>query len=83
VKDMKAGYLVGKWVSNKLKSWSQQSIINYLAASVGKAAAKKIVSKVVQVGATAAAAYIATLLGASGTVAGPVGAIIGFATGWL
>ncbi|MDQ0231664.1 hypothetical protein [Metabacillus malikii] len=80
---MKAGYLVGKWVQNKLKSWSQQSVINYLAASVGKTAAKKIVSRVVAVGATAAATYIAGLLGASGTVAGPIGVIVGAATGWL
>ena len=80
---MKAGYLVGKWVQSKLETWSKESVINYLASSVGKTAAKKIVSKVVAVGATAAATYIAGLLGASGSVAGPVGVIIGAATGWL
>ena len=80
---MKAGYLVGKWVMNKLKSWSKDSIIQYLAASVGKSIAAKIVRTVVRVGATAAATYVAGLLGATSSVAGPIGAIIGGATGWL
>jgi len=80
---MNAGYLLGKWITSKLSSWSQQSIINYLASSVGVAVAKKIVSKVVQVGAAAAATYIAGLLGATGAIAGPIGVIIGLASGWL
>lgn len=80
---MRAGYLVAKWIENKLKTWSQQSVINYLAASIGKTAAKKIVKKVVAVGTTAAAAYVATLLGATSTIACPIAAIIGTATGWL
>lgn len=36
-----------------------------------------------QVGATAAAGTIAGWLGASGAMAGPITAIIGFASGWL
>lgn len=80
---MKAGYLVSKWVKKKLSSWSKQSVINYLASSVGTYAAKKIVNKVVSVGVSAAATYVAGLLGASGSVAGPIGTIIGLASGWL
>lgn len=80
---MNAGYLVGKWVEDKLKSFSQQGVIQKLASFVGKTLAKKIVQKVVQVGATAAAGTIAGWLGASGAMAGPITAIIGFASGWL
>lgn len=80
---MKAGYLVAKWIEKKLKTWSQQSIINYLAKSVGKTLAKKMVTAVVRYGVTAAATSIATWLGASGSVAGPIGIIIGSASGWL
>lgn len=61
---MKVGYLVGKWIEGKLKSIGQNAIVTFLAKSVGKTVAKKMVSKVVTVGATAAAGYIATLLGA-------------------
>ena len=78
---MNAGYLVGKWVEDKLKSFSQQGVIQKLASFVGKTLAKKIVQKVVQVGATAAAGTIAGWLGASGAMAGPITAIIGFASG--
>lgn len=80
---MKAGYLVSSWIKNKLSSWSQERIINYLATSVGAGVAKAIVKRVVQVGVAGAATYVAGLLGASGTIAGPLGAIIGCATGWL
>jgi len=80
---MKAGYLVSKWIKNKLKSWSQASVINYLATSVGAYTAKKIVSKVVGCGVTAAATYVAGLLGATGSVAGPIGTIVGGVGGWL
>jgi hypothetical protein len=80
---MRAGYLVGKWISSKLKSMGTNGVITYLAKKIGQTLAKKIVTKVVSVGATAAATYIAGLLGASGSVAGPLGAIIGVATGWL
>ena len=55
----------------------------WLASKVGQTMAKKIVSKVVAVGATAAATYIAGLLGASAAVAGPLGFIVGAASGWL
>lgn len=40
---MNAGYLVGKWVEGKLKSFSQQGVIQKLASFVGKTLAKKIV----------------------------------------
>lgn len=80
---MNAGYLVGKWVEGKLKSFSQQGVIQKLASFVGKTLAKQIVKKVVRVGATAAAGTIASWLGASGTMAGPITAIIGYASGWL
>lgn len=80
---MKAGYLVGKWIEGKLKEMGVHGITSWLAGSVGKVIAKKIVTKIIQAGATAAAGYIASLLGASGTIAGPIGAIIGGASGWL
>ena len=80
---MKAGYLVGKWVAKKLNSMGKGAIITWLAKSVGKSAASKIVNKVVTCGATAAAEYIALILGAEGTLAGPIGTIVGAATGWL
>ncbi|MDR1450117.1 MAG: hypothetical protein LBI84_07975 [Propionibacteriaceae bacterium] len=80
---MEAGYLVGQWIKSKLNSMGTNGVISWLAGKVGQTVAKKIVSKVVAVGATAAASYIAGLLGASGSIAGPLGAIIGFATGWL
>lgn len=56
---MKAGYIVGKVIQKKLKSWSQKSVINWLASKIGTAAAKKIVSKAVKVGASALATYLA------------------------
>lgn len=80
---MKAGYLMGKWIKKKLKSWSKESVINYLATTIGVSRARKIVRKVVEVGASSAATYVATLLGATATVAGPIGSIIGLASGWL
>lgn len=80
---MHAGYLVAKYIQNKLKSMGTNAVIAWLASKVGQKIAKAIVTRVVQVGATAAAAYIATLLGASGSIAGPLGIIIGGASGWL
>ena len=80
---MKAGYLVSKWIEKKLSEWSQQSLINYIAASVGETVASEIVGYVVELGAGAAATYVATLLGASASLAGPIGTIVGFASGWL
>lgn len=80
---MQAGYLVGKYITNKLKSSGYNSTVAWLASKVGQTMAKKIVSKVVAVGATAAATYIAGLLGASAAVAGPLGFIVGAASGWL
>lgn len=80
---MNAGYLVGKWVAKKLESMGYDYVITALAHAVGRTAAVLIVRKVVATGATAAATYIAGVLGTSGTLAGPIGAVVGLATGWL
>lgn len=80
---MEAGYLVGKFVEDKLKELGTNGVIAWLSGSVGKMVAKKIVTKVAQAGVTAAAGYIAGLLGASGSIAGPLGAIVGGVGGWL
>ena len=58
-------------------------MIAWLASKIGQTLAKQMVTRVVQVGATAAASYIAALIGANGAIAGPLGFIIGLATGWL
>lgn len=79
---MKAGYLVGKWVEKKLKSQGQNAVVTFLAKSVGKTAAKTIVKKVVSMGAKAAATYIAGVIGSGSSLAGPIGTIVGLATGW-
>ncbi|MCB0910786.1 MAG: hypothetical protein KDB60_04120 [Propionibacteriaceae bacterium] len=80
---MQAGYLVGKWIESKLKSMGTNAVIAWLASKIGQTLAKQMVTRVVQVGATAAASYIAALIGANGAIAGPLGFIIGLATGWL
>jgi len=80
---MKAGYLVGQWIQNKLNSMGYSGVIATLARSIGARAARAIVQKVVTVGATAAAGYVALFVGGGGSIAGPVGAIIGWASGWL
>ena len=80
---MHAGYLVGQYIQNKLNTMGFNAVVAWLASKVGANLAKKIVARVAQVGATAAATYIATLLGASGAVAGPLGSIVGAASGWL
>lgn len=80
---MNAGYLVARYIKNKLNSMGYNAVVTWLASKVGRTIAQKMVSKVVAVGVTAAATYIAGLLGASASVAGPLGFIIGGATGWL
>lgn len=80
---MKAGFIVGKVIQNKLKSWSQKSVINWLATKIGAAAAKKIVSKAVTVGASALATYLAANVSWLGCLAGPVGGLAAGAIGWL
>ena len=80
---MKAGYIVGKVIQKKLKSWSQKSVINWLASKIGTAAAKKIVSKAVKVGASALATYLAAHVCWLGCLAGPIGGLAAGAIGWL
>ncbi|HCW04791.1 MAG TPA: hypothetical protein DGK91_09890 [Clostridium sp.] len=80
---MKAGYIVGKVIQKKLKSWSQKSVINWLASKIGTAAAKKIVSKAVKVGASALATYLAAHVSWLGCLAGPIGGLAAGAIGWL
>lgn len=80
---MKAGYLVGQWIMNTLRSRGTNEVVSLLAASVGYGTARYFVSLVVKVGATAAASTIAANLGTGGALAGPIGAIVGAATGWL
>lgn len=80
---MKAGYIVGKVIKKKLESWSQESVINWLASKVGIAAAKKIVSKAVNVGVSALATYLAANVSWLGCLAGPIGGLAAGAIGWL
>ena len=80
---MKAGYIVGKVIQNKLKSWSQKSVINWLAAKVGTKAATEIVKKAVNVGASALASYLAAHVSWLACLSGPVGALAVGAVTWL
>lgn len=80
---MKAGYLVAKWVKKKIDSMGQDAAISAIASVVGYASAAFLVRKVVTLGVTAAATSIATWLGTSGTIAGPLGTIVGMATGYF
>lgn len=80
---MKAGFIVAKVIKKKLKSWSQKSVINWLATRIGAAAAKKVVSKAVKVGATALASYLAAHVSWLGFLAGPIGGLAAGAIGWL
>ena len=80
---MKAGYIVGKVIQNKLKSWSQRSVINWLASKIGVAAATEIVKKATTAGALSLASYLAAHVSWLGCLAGPVGGLIAGALGWL
>ena len=80
---MKAGYIVGKVIKKKLKSWSQKSVINWLASKIGTSAATKIVRKAVKVGASALATYLAAHVSWLGCLAGPIGGLAAGAIGWL
>ena len=80
---MYAGYFVGRWIKSKLNSWGYNSVVSWLAGKVGQSLAKKIVSKVVSAGATGAAGWIASMLGASGALAGVFGWLVGAGAGWL
>lgn len=80
---MNAGYLVAQYIKKKLNEMGYNAVITWLGSKIGRTIASKMVNKVVAVGVTAAATYIAGLLGASASVAGPLGFIIGAASGWL
>ncbi len=80
---MKAGYIVAQVIKKKLKTWSQRSVINWLAAKVGTSAAKTIVKKAATVGASALASYLAAHVSWLGCLAGPVGGLAAGAIGWL
>lgn len=80
---MKAGYLVSKAIKKKLKSWSKQRVINWLATWVGAFAAKKIVEKAVTVSTTALASYLAANVTWLTCLASPVAGLIFGGIGWL
>ncbi|UZW14749.1 hypothetical protein OSC52_02570 [Clostridium pasteurianum] len=80
---MKAGYLVAKYLRGKLNSLGVNGLISWLAGYVGGKAANKIVSILVGSGVTALATYLATEGGLLASLAGPLGTVIGAATGWL
>lgn len=66
-----------------MKARGVNQTISILAASIGYGTARFFVTTVVKVGATAAATTIATYFGAGGSLAGPLGWIVGTASGWL
>lgn len=80
---MKAGYIVGKAIQKKLRSWSKKSVINWLASKIGTVAAKRIVTKAATASASALAAYLAANVAWLGCLAGPIGGLAAGATGWL
>lgn len=80
---MKAGYLVGKWIINKVQQQGKSYVVAALAASVGRSTSQFIVNKAMTAGATAAATAIAAKIGAGSSVAGPIATIVGAASGWL
>ncbi|HFI0616886.1 TPA: hypothetical protein ACGO44_001522 [Streptococcus suis] len=80
---MKAGYLVGHWIMNTLKSRGVNGAISLLAGSIGYGTARYFVTLVAKVGATAAATSLAGYFGVGSSFAGPLGWIVGSATGWL
>lgn len=80
---MKAGYYVAKWISGQMRSRGYNGMVTWLAARIGRGAAKYIVSTIARAGATAAAGAVAGYLGAGGALAGPLGWLIGQAAGWL
>lgn len=80
---MNAGYLVGKWIINKVEQSGRSYVVAALAASIGRSAAQFVVNKAMAAGATAAATAIAAKIGAGSSLAGPIAAIVGTASGWL
>ncbi|HFH9929443.1 TPA: hypothetical protein ACGO5I_001443 [Streptococcus suis] len=79
---MKAGYLVGTWISNQLKTRGYHAAINYLAPKIGAGLAGLFVGLVVKFGVSGAAGSIAAYLGTGSSLAGPLGTIIGYASGF-
>lgn len=80
---MNAGYLVVRWVQNKLNSVGRSQTQAQLGGMVGSVTANFIIRKVTGMGVTAAATAIATAIGKGGAIAGPLGVIIGGATGYF
>lgn len=80
---MNAGYLVVRWVQNKMKSVGKSQTQAQLAGMVGSFLANFIMKKVTGMGVTGAATAIATAIGKGGSIAGPLGVIIGGATGYF
>lgn len=80
---MKAGFIVAKAIEKKLKTWSKQSVINWLATKVGAHAARRIVQEATTAGAVALASYLAANVSWLGALAGPVGGLVAGAIGWL
>lgn len=79
---MKAGYLVAQWISNHLAHSGQHAAIRFLAPKIGSVLAGTFVGWVVRYGVTGAATSIAAYFGTGGSLAGPLGAIIGMASGY-
>lgn len=80
---MQAGKLVANWIMATLKKRGMNETIRILAGSIGYGMARYFVTQVTKVGVTSAALAIAGYLGVGGSFAGPLGWIIGTATGML
>ena len=78
---MNAGYYVGKWVCKLIKAKGDGGAVKVIAAYIGSALAKKLVTAVI---AGASGSKIGALLGAKlGSLAGPVGTFIAGLAGAL
>ena len=79
---MKAGYLVASWINSKIKSSGYNAVVKTLTPKIGGGMAAILVGTVTRLGVTAAASVLAGYLGSGSSLAGPLGFIIVYATGW-
>lgn len=79
---MNAGYLVSMWIKSKIKSMGYSATVKALTPMIGGGLAGFFVGSVTRLGVTAAASVIAGYLGAGSSLAGPLGTIIGYASGF-
>ena len=78
---MKAGYIVGKVIQKKLKSWSQKSVINWLARRLVLLLRRSLARQLRL--ALPLATYLAAHVSWLGCLAGPIGGLAAGAIGWL